>query len=461
MKPVNPIPHSIGVRVCDHGGSPDSERSLGSLAARLFETGDARRVHAPLVAFDTDGHAVVAWFQSDGVGTQVGISRFVGGAWSKAQPLEIPNGHHHLLGPQLAFDGSGNGLAVWNAFDGARFNLMARRCLAGRWSDATPFEILGENDLLSLDVAAAPNGDAVVIWRRWDDTRSSLWASRYCAVEGRWSAGERVAIDNCSGLAPQATCDARGNAIVMWQRFDDDRFEIVANHFVAGIGWGNTVHVTRGRGPALEPRLVVDAQGNATAVWSQYDGTCFNVVGSRYVAGTGWGKPEALAHARGDALEPCIAADRNGNAIVVWEQFDGERDCLWTNRYVTATGWGKAERVWIADQSNAFDPQVTMDAHGNAIAVWLQFDGTHDNVWTNRYVAGAGWGEAEQIESAKADGILSRVAMAPAGDAVAAWRYFDCPGIWSSRYVANNGWSIAERIDASATWTGQVGIDDG
>jgi len=40
-----------------------------------------------------------------------------------------------------------------------------------------------------------------------------------------------------------------------------------------------------------------------------------------------------------------------------------------------------------------------MDSTGNAIAVWGQSDGTRNNVWANRYVAGSGWGTAVLLEN--------------------------------------------------------------
>jgi len=42
---------------------------------------------------------------------------------------------------------------------------------------------------------------------------------------------------------------------------------------------------------------------------------------------------------------------------------------------------------------------VGTNADGNAVAVWLQYDGTRYNVWARHYAAGAGWGPAMVIET--------------------------------------------------------------
>ncbi len=37
------------------------------------------------------------------------------------------------------------------------------------------------------------------------------------------------------------------------------------------------------------------------------------------------------------------------------------------------------------DAGNASNPQIAFDANGNALAVWEQSDGTRSNIWANRY----------------------------------------------------------------------------
>ena len=48
---------------------------------------------------------------------------------------------------------------------------------------------------------------------------------------------------------------------------------------------------------------------------------------------------------------------------------------------------------------SATDPQVAFDADGNALVVWYQFDGTRLNAWANFYINGTGWDTAELIET--------------------------------------------------------------
>ena len=90
----------------------------------------------------------------------------------------------------------------------------------------------------------------------------------------------------------------------------------------------------------------------------------------------GWGKAELIGMDGGGlSAKPHIAVDASGNAIAVWLQDDGTREDIWANRYVAGTGWGAAELIEV-DAGLVLDPQIAVDASGNAIAVWPQITGT-------------------------------------------------------------------------------------
>jgi hypothetical protein len=141
--------------------------------------------------------------------------------------------------------------------------------------------------------------------------------------------------------------------------------------------------------------------------------------------------------------EPQIAMDANGNALVVWQQIDGTTSSgIWWNRYTAGAGWGAAEPL-VANRAG--EPQITMDTNGTALAVWVQGDGTSVNVWSNRYVAGAGWGTAVPIWTGTARN--PQIAVDAQGNALATWEQADGAHIWSSRYAAGGGWDTPASID--------------
>ncbi len=80
-----------------------------------------------------------------------------------------------------------------------------------------------------------------------------------------------------------------------------------------------------------------------------------------------------------------IAVAPNGDALAVWYQHDGTRYNIRANRYTAGKGWGWAELIEGDDAGDARDPQIAFDAEGNALAVWSQYYGGYDNIWANRF----------------------------------------------------------------------------
>jgi hypothetical protein len=158
--------------------------------------------------------------------------------------------------------------------------------------------------------------------------------------------------------------------------------------------WGDAVLIETNNpgnpyGHAYGPQVAIDANGNAVAVWYQWGGTRTNIWSNRYTPSSGWGTAELIeADDSGDASEPQVAIDPNGNALAVWHQFDGTRTNIWSNRYTPSGGWGTAQLIETDDSGDASEPQVAIDPAGNAVAVWYQWGEWGDTriyIWSNHF----------------------------------------------------------------------------
>ena len=134
--------------------------------------------------------------------------------------------------------------------------------------------------------------------------------------------------------------DAWGNATAVWNQHDGVRVNVWSSRYTPGGGWGTTILIESpdGAGPlcpggtAGNPRVAVDPQGNVT-VWHQYDCEQYNIRGNRYTFDVGWGTPVFVETQAGDARDVEVAVDAQGNATAVWNQYDGVRVNIWANRY--------------------------------------------------------------------------------------------------------------------------------
>ena len=394
--------------------------------------------------------------------------------WQVATLVEKNNAGDALV-PRIRFDTAGNAMAVWQQHDGVRFNIISNRYTPDTgWGRAELVENDNTGDALNVELATDGDGNSIALWQQHDGTRYNIWSNRYVAGTG-WDTPELVETDNAgSATFPVIAFDHSGNAFAVWQQNDGIRNNIWSNSYLQGVGWGAAELIeTDDTGSAAYPRIAIDANGNALAVWQQNHEVGGNIINSiwsnRYTSGVGWGSAELIeSEDIYDTQGPRIGLDANGNALAVWYQRDGSRHYnIWSNRYTAGVGWGTAELIDTDDAHLSYNPQVSIDINGDALAVWWQFDAFgQGNIWANRYTSGAGWGTPELIETDNSGSASDpQVSIGANGNALAVWYQNDgnnVASIWSNRYVSGVGWGNSELIetnDAGSAVGPQVDID--
>jgi hypothetical protein len=406
----------------------------GWQGASLIETGNGNIPIVPAIAMDPNGDAFEIWVQQgSGYFPDILTNRYVAGSgWETATLMEASDTNVGI--PSIAVQANGNAIAVWPQTNGIRDNIWASRYVVGSgWSTPLLIETNTAGNTYAPSIAIDPNGNAIAVWAQSDGTRLNIWANRYVAGTG-WGTAQLIETDNAGpALYPRVAMDANGNAIAVWNQSDGTHYNAMANRYAAGSGWGTaTLIETDNTGNVGSPTIAMDANGNAISVWAQYDGTRYNLWSNRYVAGTGWGTAALLENDNsGDADPGLVVMDANGNAMVAWHQFDGTNYNIWARRYVAGTGWDAVTLIATNTAGDTSIPSIAMNASGNAVAVWHQSDGTRTNIWANRYVDGTGWSTASLIENDDTgDAIYPSVVMDASGNAIATWLQSD--GTWNN-----------------------------
>jgi hypothetical protein len=186
-----------------------------------------------------------------------------------------------------------------------------------------------------------------------------------------------------------------------------------------------------------EAKIAMDAQGNATVVWIQTDGTRKNVFARRFNATTQTFEDQKLIgrNGGGDAERVSLKVNANGDAVAIWTQSDGnttpeEIDVV--AAVYTGGTWGPAERV--ADQSalggiakSASNAKAAFGPDGMIVAVWRTiFDdsiatgGDIDELQSSTYdPATKVWGQVLTIERDESSNLFdSHVVVLPNKDAL-------------------------------------------
>ena len=254
--------------------------------------------------------------------------------------------------------------------------------------------------------------------------------------DGVWGTEELIESEDVgSADNPQIAVEKNGDAIAVWVQSDGTRYNIYSNRFTkASNSWGSVELIGRDDiRHASNPQIAIDQNGDAVAVWVQSDGVT-NIYSNRFTkSSNSWGTVTIIETGTLEALQPQIAVEKNGDAIAVWVQSDGTRYNIYSNRFTkSSNSWGTEEMIEIEGES-AFQPQIAIDQNGDAIAVWEQSDGTIYNIYSNRFTkASNSWGSENVIETGIGAAFQPQIAIDKSGDAIAVWEQSD--GIRSRIY---------------------------
>ena len=271
---------SVGGQRFDSNGTP-----LGTEFA--INAGQGSSV-APVVAADAAGDFIVVWndLGSFGVDVAINAQRFDSSGAKQGTEFQVaPLGPFDATPRQsVAMDEVGNSVVVWMSGQifGQRFD--SNGAALGTQFQASSYPA---NSDAYPQVAAAPNGDFVVVWQN-----SNGEDGQYTGIFGQrfTSSGERLGSEfQVNTYTPQyqsfpdVAMDAAGDFIVTWGSFKDTG--IVARRYHSdGFPEGTEFGISHGN----EARSAVASapNGDFTAVWLGGDGSLTGIFGGRFAVPT-------------------------------------------------------------------------------------------------------------------------------------------------------------------------------
>ena len=332
--------------------------------------------------------------------------------------------------PALAGNSAGQAIAMFFVLD----NIYANRYgPTTGWEGRVPVSV---NDPLysqtDPQVAINGNGQAFAVWLKSGAGIGQVLAARFTPALG-WGAPVTLSVNDSGGFAPQIAVDANGNAVAAWvQRASVfSAWQLFSMRFVAANeSWEPARRIDSdaiGQPAGINPRVAINPAGEAFVLWAAPGSTLGSIaLWATRMAATGvWGG--ALLVDEGPAVIPeqGLAVDANGNAMAVWKKMDNPRvPSIWSSRFDAVSGsWGSAVAVETSNLDRATSPQVAFDGSGQAVAVWVQYDGTLDHILSNRHTVAGGWGTPQSIASGAFNRLVEpSLAVNSGGTAVVAWR---------------------------------------
>jgi len=148
-------------------------------AATMIENddGDARR---PAISVDGNGNALAIWYQSDGLLPTTRFNRYsiIESSWGTAALIETDAGHAESH--QITHDNSGNALAVWREADGGVFSIRASRYNASKSSwEASALIEANAGGAETPQIAIDGSGNALAVWEQNDGSQNNIRANKF------------------------------------------------------------------------------------------------------------------------------------------------------------------------------------------------------------------------------------------------------------------------------------------
>ncbi|MEM7314683.1 MAG: putative Ig domain-containing protein [Planctomycetota bacterium] len=283
--------------------------------------------------------------------------------------------------------------------------------------------------------------------------------------------GDTLAISNASQdvVATDVAINESGSSILAFQghnsanRLDGNDRDILIQMINSDGTVGNLITVNESsRGDQSDPVLAADGNGDFLVVWSgRGQGDRVGIFGQRFTSsGTAINDQFRINTTRGgDQVQPAIAMSDDGRAVVVWHG-PGADDAsgIWMQR-IAADGTLTGDETLV---------NTTTDGKQAYPAVGMDDDGDFVVAWSSRHQDGDDWGVFSQRFDASGNrqGTETQVNTTTVGSqhepAVAMARPGEYAIAWSSLAQDGDSWGIfAQRFDASGnTQGGEFQVND-
>jgi hypothetical protein len=384
--------------------------------------------YSPQVAVDVDGDAVFTWKRFDGTNNRIQArARSSTGTLSPIQNLSAAG--QDAQNPQVAVDGAGNAVFTWSRFDGHDERIQARaRTAAGALS---PVQTLSaaEQNAYSPQVALDAAGNAVFIWHRSDGATHRIQA-RARSSTGTLSPVQTLSAAGQHASHPQVAVEDDGDAIFTWSRFDGTNSRIQARARSAG----GTLSPVQTLSPAgqntANAQVAVEDDGDASFTWALDDDTdpglcCVRIQARARTAAGALSPVRTLSPAGQNAWDdPQVGVDADGDAVFTWSRFDGANYRIQARARSTTGALSPVQTLSAAGQT-ALHPQVAVDDAGDAVFTWQRLDGSNPRfrVQARTRSAAGVLGPTQTLSAAGRTALHPQIAVNDAGDADATWAF--------------------------------------
>lgn len=337
-------------------------------------------------------------------------------------PLELVPEAKYSTGQQVGTDARGDATVIWETCCAQSVVQATARPAGGNWQLPITLSEMGRPPW-EPDIAVAPDGEAVAVWDNWDSGQGTIQSASRPAG-GSWQPSVTLSEPGAPGESawlPKVAVDPRGDAIVVWQRSNSSGDDIIQSSFRAADGaWEKPVNLSEAGENANAAQVALDPNGDAVAVWNRFNGSNWVVQSASRPSGGTWQQPVHLSEGGDSSEGPQVAVDPRGDAAAVWEHHTEGGELIQGTSRPAGGSW--QEPVNLSEPAeNTLEPHIGLDAAGDAVMTWERSYDGGEIIQTSYKPAGGSWQQAVNLSAPGASAYRQHVSVDPRGEAVAIW----------------------------------------
>jgi hypothetical protein len=378
--------------------------------------------------------------------------------------------------PLLAIDGAGNALAAWNYNDNTtaspRNGILTNYYTSGSgWQPYYAAQQAEWDQDISpswLQLETNPAGDSIFSFTQNDGPISDGYAALY-TPGGGWGPVTKVVNNTASGPTEEwSAIDGAGNALVFYRASDGTQFNVYATYYSVGSGWGAPQRLDNAAGSNKDwLRVAMNDQGNGIAGWLEYNGTNYNAYAAFFNGTTKtWSAPEAVQSSIGDLGSVVVGIDGSGNAMAVYQAWNGSAWNNYGGYYKNGVGWSAPVQLSFDTMSTGDVYALTMNGVGDVAASWTEWDGVRNLAAVDTFAPATGWAHETLFASVTGDEGPATPSLDGAGNALLAYNGWNgtqwnayavskpASGAWGAPVQINSGAGDASQLTTSLDYAG-------
>jgi len=256
----------------------------------------------------------------------------------------------------------------------------------------------------------ALSGRSVVVWQDQFDasnTDSDIKAQIFDGAGHKIGGEITVAATSSRETEPAVAMDARGNFVVVWtQAISDGNTDIRGQRFDAnGTPIGGVLNLTTDTRPESDPDVAMDRAGNFVVSYTlDFTSTDQDVRARRFASdGTLLGTDIVIGGSGANEHSSSVARSPDGHFNVVW-QLDvpvtgGGINSDIRLKHYNAAGTQLGTHTIANSRRSEIDPEVAMDRHGHAVVVYELVSSTlNDDIMARKFFANGVLGPTIRVD---------------------------------------------------------------